>query len=223
MVNLQSFASDFVETVVGRYIGRIRHWEVVCGANCGGLGGLTEEQRLNLVIRTVEAARQVDEQIEISLRIVQPWGEYLSDTANRLAPIQFIDTLRRTGVRIAEVNLDIRFGMKQRFSLPRDRLGLSQLLDHWSLLQMPLNVVLSLPDFFPDVEANPQMDELQSQWLRQTLMMCLSKERVAGVYCDGWQSGDASSNLVRPDGSLHPAWNQLRTLEQDGWDVQSSK
>jgi len=222
-VNLQSFASDFVETVVGRYIGRIRHWEVVCGANCSGLGGLTEEQRLNLVIRTVEAARQVDEQIEISFRIVQPWGEYLSDTSNRLAPIQFIDTLRRTGVRIAEVNLDIRFGMKRRCSLPRDRLGLSQLLDHWSLLQMPLNVVLSLPDFFPEAEANPQMDELQSQWLRQTLMMCLSKERVAGVYCDGWQSGDATSNLVRSDGSLHPAWNQLRTFEDDCWQVRSSK
>ncbi|MCH2203820.1 MAG: endo-1,4-beta-xylanase, partial [Fuerstiella sp.] len=46
IINLQSFASDFVETVVGRYVGRIRHWEVLCGANCGGAAGLTEEQRL---------------------------------------------------------------------------------------------------------------------------------------------------------------------------------
>lgn len=33
MVNLQSFTADFVETVVGRYVGRVRHWEVVTGAN----------------------------------------------------------------------------------------------------------------------------------------------------------------------------------------------
>jgi len=217
MVNMQSFAADFVETVVGRYVGRIRHWEVVYGGNCGGSCGLTEEQRLNLVIRTVEAARQVDEQIQISLRIIQPWGEYLSGTANRLAPIQFIDTLRRTGVRIAEVNIDVRFGMKPRYSLPRDRLGLSQLLDHWSLLQIPLNVVLSLPEFFPDAEQSPELDEVQSQWLRQTLLMCLSKERVSGVTCDSWQDSSGNSGLLRADGSLHPAWEQIRTLESECW------
>jgi len=88
IVNLQSFAADFVETVVGRYVGRIRHWEVVCGGNCGGTAGLTEEQRLNLVIRTVEAARQVHEQIKISLRNNQPRRQYISDTSNRLTPIQ---------------------------------------------------------------------------------------------------------------------------------------
>lgn len=217
IVNLQSFASDFVETVVGRYVGRIRHWEVVCGANCGGVASLTEEQRLNLVIRTVEAARQVDEQIQISLRIIQPWGEYLSDSANRLAPIQFIDTLRRTGVRIAEVNLDIRFGTGSRQSLPRDLLGLSQLLDHWSLLQVPLNVVLSLPQFFPDAERTADLDRVQAQWMRQSMLMCLAKERVTGIYCDTWQDHDEKTGLISSDGTLHPAWEQLKNLESDCW------
>ncbi len=217
VVNLQSFASDFVETVVGRYVGQIRHWEVVCGANCGGAAALTEEQRLNLVIRTVEAARQVDEQIQISLRIIQPWGEYLSDSTNRLAPIQFIDTLRRTGVRIAEVNLDIRFGTGDRRSLPRDLLGLSQLLDHWSLLQIPLNIVVSLPQFFPDARRTPELDAMQAQWLRQSLLMCLSKERVTGVYCDTWEDSDQVTGLVSADGQLHPAWEQIRDLETHCW------
>lgn len=217
IINLQSFAADFVETVVGRYVGRIRHWEVVCGANCGGSAGLTEEQRLNLVIRSVEAARQVDEQIQISLRIIQPWGEYLSDSTNRLTPIQYIDTLRRTGVRIAEVILDIHFGTGHRQSLPRDLLGLSQLLDHWSLLQMPLNISLSLPAFFPDAPHTPRQDSLQAQWLRQAMLMCLAKERVTGVYCDTWQDGDGTSGLIRADDSLHPAWEQLKALDDERW------
>lgn len=217
IVNLQSFASDFVETVVGRYVGQIRHWEVVCGANCGGVAGLTEEQRLNLVIRTVEAARQVDEQIQISLRIIQPWGEYLSDSANRLAPIQFIDTLRRTGVRIAEVNLDVRFGTGNRKSLPRDMLGLSQLMDHWSLLQIPLNVVFSLPQFFPDAERTEQLDAIQAQWLRQSMLMCLSKERVTGVYCDTWNDTENATGLISADGTPHPALELLSGLEDNCW------
>ncbi len=217
IVNLQSFAADFVETVVRRYVGRIRHWEVVCGANCGGSADLTEEQRLNLVIRSVEAARQVDEQIQISLRIVQPWGEYLSDSANRLAPVQFIDTLRRTGVRIAEVNLDIHFGTGHRQSLPRDLLGLSQLLDHWSLLQLPLNISLSLPGFFPDARHTPQLDSLQAQWTRQCMLMCLVKDRVTGVYCDTWQDNNTTAGLISSNGTLHPAWEQLKALEDECW------
>lgn len=221
IVNLQSFAADFVETVVARYVGRIRHWEIVCGGNCGGTAGLTEEQRLNLVMRTVEAARQVDEQIQISLRIIQPWGEYLNNSSNRLAPIQFIDTLRRTGVRIEEVNLDIRFGVGDHRSLPRDLLGLSQLLDHWSLLQVPLNVVLSLPELFPEAEKHtPQLDTMQAQWLRQSMLMCLAKERVTGIYCDAWQDKRSGLGLVREDGSLHPACEQIRTLESTCWDQQ---
>lgn len=60
---------------------------------------------MNLVARAIEAARQVDEHTQVSLRVVQPWGEYLSQTKNRLSPIQFIDTLRRCGVRFTEINL----------------------------------------------------------------------------------------------------------------------
>ncbi|MCH2213313.1 MAG: endo-1,4-beta-xylanase [Fuerstiella sp.] len=217
IINLQSFAADFVETVVGRYVGRIRHWEVLCGANCGGTAGLTEQQRLNLVIRTVEAARQVDGQIQMSLRVIQPWGEYLSDSGNRLTPIQFIDTLRRTGVPIAEVNLEIRFGTGALQSLPRDLLGLSQLLDHWSLLQIPLNIVLSLPTFFPEARRTSEIDTVQAQWLRQTMLMCLAKERVAGLYCGSWQDDETQVGLISEDAALHPAWQQLRDLESDCW------
>ena len=221
IVNLQSFAADFVETVVGRYVGRIRHWEVVCGANCGGSAGLTEEQRLNLIMSSVEAAGQVDEQIQISLRVVQPWGEYLGNSDNRLAPIQFIDTLRRTGVRIAEVNLDIHFGTGYGQSLPRDLLGLSQLLDHWSLLQIPLNVSLSLPGFFPKTPHTHQLESIQAQWARRSILMCLAKDRVTGVYCDTWQGTNMTAGLISSNGILHPAWEQLKTLENECWSTQN--
>lgn len=218
LVNLQSFTSDFVETVVGRYVGRIRHWEVVAGANCGGSGELNEEQRMNLVARAVEAAQQVDEHVLISVRVVQPWGEYLSRSSSRLAPIQFVDTLRRCGVALAEINLEVCVAEQPRTVLPRDSLSLSQLLDHWSLLQLPINVMLSLPQ--STRRKGVELETQQSEWLERALEMCLAKERVAGAYCLNWQDaseGPTRTGLKLNNGTNRPALNMLQTLRRAYW------
>jgi hypothetical protein len=218
MVNLQSFTADFVETVVGRYVGRVRHWEVVSGANRGGVAGLDEEQRMNLVARAVEAARQVDEHVQISLRVVQPWGEYLSQSKNRLSPIQFVDTLRRCGVRFAEVNLDLRIGDYPAPTLWRDCLSVSHLIDQWSLLQVPLNVMLTAPAASPGKAAG--IEETQVQWLEETLRMCLAKERVVGVYYSNWDQHDANSPhtaLTNPDNSQSGTLDLLQSMSNEYW------
>lgn len=214
LLNLQSFTSDFVETVVSRYIGRIRHWEVVSGANCGGTNGLTEEQRLNLIVRAIEAAQQVDEQIQISLRVIQPWGEYLGSTDNRLPPIQFVDTLRRSGARMSEVNIDLRFGNGEIQSLQRDMLSVSQLLDHWSLLQIPLNVMVALPesnDFEGTIE---EYVKWQADTIEALMLMCLAKERVSGFYCLNWCDPTVSDPaLVGKENTIHPAVARIIQME----------
>ncbi len=218
LLNLQSFTADFVETVVGRYVGRIRHWEVVTGANRGGVAELDEEQRLNLVAHIVEAARQVDEHIQISLRIVQPWGEYLSQTRNRLSPIQFIDTLRRCGVRLAEINLEIRVGQSPGASLWRDGLSLSQLLDQWALLQMPINVMLTVPSAPAGNEREFEMTQVR--WLRETILTCLAKERVVGIYCMNWNEqslAEINTSLVDENGKAHPTLTLLHQLSDEYW------
>lgn len=218
LVNLQSFTADFVETVVGRYVGRIRHWEVVTGANRGGVAELDEEQRLNLVIRTIEAARQVDEHTQISLRVVQPWGEYLSQTKNRLSPIQFVDTLRRCGIRLGEINLDIRVTDTPYSTLWRDCLSLSQLLDQWSFLQLPINVMLSLPT--SAVRAETDIESNQATWLEKTISMCLAKDRVVGVYCDNWDdNSDAplTSALIDAAGKPRQALQCIQSMFSQYW------
>lgn len=218
LVNLQSFTADFVETVVGRYVGRIRHWEVVTGANRGGVAELDEEQRLNLVVRTVDAARQVDEHTQISLRVVQPWGEYLSQTKNRLSPMQFVDTLRRCGVRLGEINLDIRVCSMPSLTLWRDCLSLSQLLDQWSLLQLPINVMLTLPSIADGRRAGPEAG--QADWIEQAVLMCLAKERVVGVYCTNWNEQSPSSiptSLIDSAGSPREPLNRLYELAEKYW------
>ena len=211
LLNLQSFTSDFVETVVSRYVGRIRHWEVVSGANRGGANELSEEQRLNLIIRAVEAAQEVDEQIQISLRVIQPWGEYLSTTENRLPPIQFVDTLRRSGAKLSEVNIDLRFGNSDIQSLQRDMLAVSQLLDHWSLLQLPLNVMVALPERAVDsCDSVADLVSWQADVVEDLMLMCLSKERVSGFYCLNWRDdGVLDGALMGEQKTVHPAVNRI--------------
>jgi len=218
LVNLQSFTADFVETVVGRYVGRIRHWEVVTGANRGGVAELDEEQRLNLLVRAIEAARQVDEHTQISLRIVQPWGEYLSQTKNRLSPMQFIDTLRRCGVRLGEINLDFRVASQPSPTLWRDSLSLSQMLDQWSLLQLPINVMLSLPSIPNGRTTDAEI--IQSEWLERAVMMCLAKERVVGIYCTNWNEAADSAvltSLTSSSGTPREPLNRLTLLAERFW------
>jgi hypothetical protein len=216
--NLQSFTADFVETVVGRYVGRVRHWEVVSGANTGGPTDLTEEQRLNLVARAVEAARQVDEHVLISLRIVLPWGEYLNRTANRLPAVQFVDTLRRCGVRLAEVNLEVRVGRDNASSLLRDGLSLSQLLDQWALLQLPLNVLLAPPATPPGTDGDFELTRIR--WLREAVLTCLSKERVTGIYLLNWDQQsepDDGTALLDREGRPRAALKLLQQLSDEFW------
>lgn len=220
LVNLESFTSDFVETVVSRYVGRIRHWEVVCGPNRGGSNDLSEEQRLNLIARAIEAAQQVDEQIQISIRVIQPWGEYLNQTANRLAPIQFVDTLRRSGVRLSEVNLDLRFGKQELDSLQRDPLSISQLLDHWSLLQMPLNVMMALPNLPEESETGniPAMVAWQCKVIEDVMLLSLSKERVSGFYCLNWNDLSVHDQpLLDSSFNLHPMVSRIAAFEDTWW------
>ena len=218
LVNLQSFTADFVETVVGRYVGKIRHWEVVAGANRGGVAEMNEEQRLNLVVRAIEAARQVDEHTQISLRVVQPWGEYLSQTQNRLSPMQFVDTLRRCGVRLAEINLDLRVSQFPSSTLWRDCLSVSQMLDQWALLQLPINVMLTAPSMTDGSHADDA--DMQATWLDRMLHMCLAKERVVGIYYTNWDEHSNTSiptSLIDATNAARPPLQRLQQMAEQYW------
>ena len=158
--------------------------------------------------------------MQISLRVVQPWGEYLSQTKSRLAPLQFVDTLRRCGVALAEINLDVKVTNRPRRTLYRDDLSLSQLLDHWSLLQLPINVMLSAPRSEADAPRSPEFEIEQAEWLRTMLAMCLAKERVVGVYYQNWRdwdSDDGQTGLKRQDGTNRPSLDILKSMRETYW------
>jgi hypothetical protein len=193
--NLQSFLCDFVETAISRYSGRIRFWEVTSRVNTGGAFKLNEEERLTLVAKTLEVARQRDEEAQLLMRIEDPWGTYQSAGDHRLSPMQFVDALLRCGIGLSGVNLEIAVGYQQRGDAPRDLLDFSRLIDQWSMLEVPLHLTLAFPSSSDanancrkqvDVDTNgwkePWSGEAQAEWIDGYVPMLMAKQSVVGIY-----------------------------------------
>jgi len=231
---LQSFVSDFVETAIARYAGRVRLWEIVARANSGGALQLDEEQRLMLAARAVEVARQVDDELQLSIRVDQPWGEYQAEGGYRLSPLQFVDALVRSGVGLTGVTLEIAFGFEPGGSACRDRLEILRLIDLWSALGLSLSVSLAFPSQVRrggESEAGidvaeaqwkaPWSEAAQAAWLADVLPLLMAKPAVAGIewaqYSDAVPHRFPNAGLLRSDGSAKPALERLTRFRQSYW------
>jgi hypothetical protein len=192
---LQSFISDFVETAIRRYLGRIRHWEVSARGNTGGALALSEEHRLTLVAKTLEVARHADPEIQLMIRVDQPWGDYQARGQHRLSPLQFVDALVRSGLGLSAVNLEISVGYRPRGTAFRDLMEFSRLIDLWSLIGIPLYVTLAFPtdaDHDPlartdlEVDADqwigPWGEQTQAEWIGDFIPLLMAKQSVVGVF-----------------------------------------
>jgi hypothetical protein len=143
--SIHSFVSDYVQAAVTRYRGRVHVWQCAARMNVPDALSLTEEQRLQLTVRAIEAARQADPTTPLSVSFDQPWAEYMSKSAPDLSPLHFADALVRAGLELGAVGLEINMGYQPGGSYLRDRLECSRLLDLWSYLGLPLHLLLLVP------------------------------------------------------------------------------
>ena len=96
--NILAFVSDYIETAVRRYVGKVSMWQCAARVNIGDVLGLADEERLRLAVRAFEIARQLDPQTPAILCFDQPWGEYLGRAERDLSPLHFADILVRSGL-----------------------------------------------------------------------------------------------------------------------------
>ena len=143
--SLSGMMCSHVETVVSRYRGRIRTWQVCAASNLAGILSLGEDELLWLTVRLVEAARQVDPQLDLIVGIAQPWGEYMTTAERNHSPFVFADTLIRSGLNLAALDLELVMAALPRGSYCRDTLEVSRLLDLYALLGVPLQVTVGYP------------------------------------------------------------------------------
>jgi hypothetical protein len=235
-LNLKSFFSNFVETAVSRYFGKIRIWEISARANTGGALALNEENRLALVAHTLDVARQVDEEIQLMIRVDQPWGDYLARGQHRLSPLQFVDALMRSGIGLSGVNLEISVGYRPRGCGSRDLLEFSRLIDLWSQLGIPLYVTLAFPsaegadrNSLTDLEVDspcwkqPWSEASQLKWVHEFFPLLLAKESVVGIYWTHFADSTAHdfphAGLIRANGTPKPALSQFVQYRRKFWEM----
>jgi hypothetical protein len=197
---------------------------------------LNEEQRLSLVARTLEVARQVDEEIQLVIRVDQPWGDYQARGQHRLSPIQFVDALIRSGVGLSGVNLEFGVGYRPRGAAQRDLLDFSRLIDHWSLLGVPLHVTLAFPSATgedalarSDLEVentnlkDTWTESTQSDWVQQFLPLVMAKQAVVSIFwthfSDALPHHFPHAGLLRADGGAKLAIEHFVHHRQAHWSL----
>ena len=226
--NVLAFVSDYVETVVTRFRGKMDLWLCASGMNLGEVLGLSEEALLKLVVRAVEIAKRIDPETPAVIRFSQPWAEYMQHLDLDLAPLHFADALVRTGLELGGLELEICAGYDGPGTSVRDVLDVSRLIDLWSLLSVPLYVSLTYPS---DNQTDPKAQgeakplpatkwtvERQQHWVESVVPVLLSKPAVQGIVWS--QLSDAVPHdypwggLYDEQGNVKPSLASLSVLRK---------
>jgi hypothetical protein len=141
--NLSRLMLEHVSNVVSRYAGRVHLWHVASRVNNGILLSLDEEQRLQLVASALQLTRQIDPRTPMVVSFDQPWGEYMAHQDQDLAPLHFADALVRADLGLTGIGLEINSGYYPQGSPNRPAMEYGRLIDQWSLLGLPLMVLLT--------------------------------------------------------------------------------
>ncbi len=132
-----------VREIVERFRGRVVLWNVASGLNLNGPLSLDDEQRMQLSVAVLQAVRRADPSVPVLISIDQPDGDYLTGGPGGLSPLHYADSLLRSGLGLAGIGLNYRFGFETCDSAPRSAVDLSASIDRWSTLRAPLLVQLS--------------------------------------------------------------------------------
>jgi len=131
-------ASAYVTSVVSRYRGQASIWNVATGLNVPNELGLSDEQHLKIAVDVIQAVRKADPRTPVIITIDMPWSEYLGQSGQAINPFPFADALIRAELGLSGIGLELNTNYWPGGSLPRDLIDVSDLIDHWSMLGVPL-------------------------------------------------------------------------------------
>jgi hypothetical protein len=225
------FAADYVRAAVSRYRGKVHLWQCAARLNVSDVLSLTEEQRLRLVVISVEAVRQTDPRVPVVLVIDQPCAEFMGERECDLSPLHFADALVRAEIGLSAIGLEINLGYWPGGTALRDVLELGRQIDRWSLLGMPLLITLTMPSAvaadplarspaqpLPYAAEDETTADHQRQWIERVVPMLLTKPAVQGIFwnqfADNVPHDFPHGGLIDAQGKPKPALEALRNLRK---------
>ncbi len=230
---LYQSACQFVQRTVERYRGQVSVWNIASGLNSPNELGLSDEQILQLAVGVVQTARRADPRTPVLVTMDMPWGEYLGQKANAISPLHFSDALLRADLGLSGIGLELNLGYSPGGSLPRDLIDISDLIDQWSVLGVPLVVSVAIAvNQANDQHAYPKYP-MVSQWrvpisptegrtppastyALEVIQMLLAKQNVHGIFWN--QQSDrgkhvfANAGLIDSEGCPRPLLEGLSQI-----------
>jgi hypothetical protein len=190
---------------------------------------LSEDELLWLTVRLAQVARQMDPGIELSIGITQPWGEFMAFEERKHSPFLFADTLVRSDLNLAALDIEVVMGVAPRGSYCRDQLELSRLLDLYALIGIPLSITLGYPSLnSTDALADQQLRvgagrwgsafsaETQANWAASFAALVACKSNVRGINWVHLSDADPHQfphcGLIDAQGTAKPAIERLQHL-----------
>ena len=223
---IESYFQDYIREVVTRFSDQVHIWNAVANMNVDNCLSLSEENLLHLAVSSIETLRQYDNQTPLVVTISQPWGEYLAGSNKDMSPMMFAELLLRADLGINGIGLEINWDANNRDLWPRDLLALSQQIDRWSQLGMPLVVYLTLSDkaSSADDPGNPpsyNSDDTVSfnSRSRNVLSVLTSKPAVQAIIwnqlTDSKHSHGSAAGLFDANGKAKPILKDLHDLRHN--------
>ncbi|MFN9592473.1 MAG: hypothetical protein ACK56G_07160 [Pirellulaceae bacterium] len=195
-----------MKRIVRAFAGKVQLWHVLSGVNASNQLHWDDQQLLQFIVQAVQLVHQLSPNSPLLLSIDQPWAEYLASRQNAYSPLHLADALLRANLGITAIGLEMNLDAWPGGSLPRDPLDVSDLIDQWSMLGIPLVGFLAASLHGGHDPAAFGQVEMPSQWLNagnpppDTLPLSKARELwIASVW-----------NALRAKGNLHAlVWNQI--------------
>jgi GH35 family endo-1,4-beta-xylanase len=209
---------EHVEKVVHRYWRSVSIWNVAAGLNANDNFQFTPEQMLDLARMANLIARQARPGTRTMIEVAQPFGEHCAFKPKSMPPLTFVDRVIAEGIRIDCVGVQALFGMAAAGRSTRDLMQLSDVLDHFALLEIPVVIsAFGVPDEPVDPNGGwwrePWTPRQQSRWMSRVFAMVMSKPFIETlVWTDLYDHPGAelpSGGLVSAAGRVKPVLARL--------------
>jgi GH35 family endo-1,4-beta-xylanase len=209
---------EHVETVVRRYHRAASLWNIASGLNVNDNFQFTPEQMLDLARMANLIARQARPGSRTMIELTQPFGEHCAADRKSMPPPTFIDRVIAEGIRVDCVGVQLMFGQGAAGRSSRDLMQISDLLDRFVLLDMPVVIsAFGVPDETVDEAGGwwrePWTQHQQSRWMSRVFAVAMSKPFIETlVWTDLYDHPQAdlpSGGLVGADGRAKPVLQRL--------------
>jgi hypothetical protein len=157
-------ACEHATKMVTRYRGQVHLWSAAAGLNAPNSLGLSDEQVLHLAVGVIQTVRRLDPKTPVILSIDTPWAEFLAQRADGISPLHFADALIRADLGLSGLGLELNLNCWPNGSLPRDLVDISDLIDHWNILGLPLMAIVSNPSTLQFDPSATSKSQIVSNW-----------------------------------------------------------